>query len=491
MTRRWRAALGWTLLIAVGLGLRLVGVGQPPLDSHHIRQSDTASVARIMCRERLDPLHPRIHWAGPEAGTVESELPLYALITALGWRAGGGCDGFFWPRLLSTLWWALGGLALALWLRRRSDAPAWPFLLLYAFSPLAIVFSRNIQPDSMGVCLMLWAMLAAEHAGAARRRPVALATAMGSGLLLGLAIAATGKAVFWTPLPLALMFLRTDRLRWPLVILALACAAALPSVWFWHANVHLGAEGATFGLWGTSSHKWGQPAVWLDLGTWRYIVGTLLSHTLTPLGVALCAGGVVLLRAQPGLWPFAAGLGLGLGSIVAVTEGYRLHDYYQLSLVPFASVLAGAALVDGWRTLAEGPQSWRVRASACLALLVLALSVMLGASFVRRSLELDRRVATTAAQAGAHVGPGAAVVVVDRHPQTVLFAMDRRGWHRTAMSFEDIELFAHFDAQYLLLTSGSESWQDAELRELVHRTWPRIAHGQGWRLYQLGTARQH
>ena len=491
MTGRGASAIGWTLLLALGLGVRLIGLGQPPLDSHHIRQSDTASVARIMCRERLDPLHPRIHWAGPEAGTVESELPLYALVTALGWRLGGTCGEPGWPRLLSVLWWALGGLALALWVRGRRSGPLWPALLLYAFSPLAIVFSRNIQPDAMGICLLLWALVAAEAARAAERRVAALGAAAGAGLLLGLAIAATGKVVFWTPLLLLIIGLRASRLRWPAAVIAFLLATTLPAAWFWHANVHLGAEGATFGLWGPGAHKWGHLGVWSDLATWRYILGTLVSHTLTPLGAVLCAGGVVLLRRHPELWPFAGGLGIGLVSFVVVADGYRIHDYYQLTLVPFASVLVGAALVDGWRALARhgrSPATWGA-AAGVVALLV--LSVLLCAGFVRHSLQIDDRIVTMAHQVATHVAPDEAVIVVDRHPQTVLFAMDRRGWHRSTMSFDDVRRFPMYGAEYLLLTSGSDSWQDAELRELVHRSWPRVAHGAGWRLYEFGATPQH
>jgi len=491
MTRGARAAVGWALLIALGLGLRLIGVAHPPLDSHHIRQSDTAAVARIMCREQLDPLHPRIHWAGPEAGTVESELPLFALATAVLWRLAGTCDGFAWPRLLSVLWWALGGLALALWVRRRKTGPTVLALLLYTLSPLAIVFSRNIQPDAMGVCLMLWAMVTAEWARTSARWLGVLGAAVASGLLLALAVATTGKAVFWAPLPLLLLLLRPGGLRWPATAIALGCAALLPAAWFWHANVHLGAEGATFGLWGQGAHKWGYPGVWLDLDAWRYILGTLFSHTLTPLGAALAAGGIVLTKRCPGLWPFVVGVGLGLASFVAVTDAYRLHDYYQLSLIPFASVLAGAGLWEGWRALASRGRSVGAWAIATAALALLAFTILLGQAFVRHSLQIDERIELLARQVADHVAPGESVIVVDRHPQTVLFAMDRRGWHRSTMGFEDIRRFQWFGADYLLLTSGSDSWQDAELRELIQRSWSRAAHGPGWRLYAVGGARQH
>jgi len=142
----------WLLLLAVGLGVRLWGVTHAPLDGHHVRQTDTASMARIMCREGIDLFYPRIHWAGLGAGTVESELPLYAALTAASWRqANARCTcNPVWPRLLSVALWLLGGVALAWWARRRLNGPVWPALVLYTLSPLAVVFSRSIPARRAG-----------------------------------------------------------------------------------------------------------------------------------------------------------------------------------------------------------------------------------------------------------------------------------------------------------------------------------------------------
>ena len=51
------------MLVVAAIALRLPGLGNPPQDAHHVRQSDTASIARIMARDGVDLLHPRIGWA--------------------------------------------------------------------------------------------------------------------------------------------------------------------------------------------------------------------------------------------------------------------------------------------------------------------------------------------------------------------------------------------------------------------------------------------
>ncbi len=478
------AAVPWVLLIAVGLGLRLVAVDNPPLDAHHVRQSDTASIARVMCRESIDLLHPRIAWAGPSAGTVESELPLYAAMTALGWRVTGEGSGVYvWPRLLSVLWWALGGVALALWVRRRLDGPAWPALLLYTLSPLAIVFSRNVQPDAMGVALLLGALVTADLSRDVRRPGALMGLALAAGVLLAASVVASGKAVFWAPLVLALLLMRPDRWRVPAMTLALVVVLGISAAWLWHARVHLGAEGATFGFWGRGAHKWGSPGLWLDVGSWRYILGTLVTHTLTPVGLLLCGAGVALARRDREIAVFAAGLALGGLAMVVATEGFGIHDYYQLTLVPFASVLAGAGAAAAWRL--RTARGWQLYAALWLLGAAALGSGVLGARFVARSVQTDDRVARVIVEVGTVMPVRRSLVVVDRHPQTILHGLDRRGWHRNAVDAGELQRLRQYGADFLLITDTSVSHGDPALAEWVGPRWPAVARGNGWNLYRL------
>ncbi len=482
VTRRLLTALPWIALIATGLGLRLVAIDNRPLDAHHVRQSDTSSIARVMAREGVDLLHPRIAWAGAGAGTVESELPLYAAMVALSWRVfGEGPGAYAWPRLLSVLWWLIGGVALALWVRRRLPGPAWPALLLYTLSPLALVFSRNIQPDAMGVALMLWAMLAADRSREARGPAALLGLVVAAAALLGLAVAAAGKAVFWAPLVLVLVVLRADRWRLPAAALLVAVAAGIAAAWFWHARVHLGAEGATFGFWGYAAHKWGATATWLDIATWRYIIGTLVAHALTPAGVLLCAAGAILARRDRELAVFGGGLALGGLAMAVATEGFGLHDYYQLSLVPFASVLAGAALAAGWRARTDR----RVMAALALVGMATLVSVPVGARYVSRSLAQDARVARVIAEVGTVMPVQQSLVVLDWHPQTILHGLDRRGWHRGAADAAELRQLRTHGADFLLITDTSPSHGDPALADWVGGRWPAVARGNGWNLYRM------
>ena len=484
-TGRDRALL--LILVLGALLLRMPGLASPPTDIHHVRQSDTSSIARNFAREGIDLLRPRIDWAGPDAGTVESELPLYAGATGALWRMSGGTSPV-WPRGLSILAWLLGGLALLRLVRRRLDGPAWAYLALYFFSPLALAFSRTIQPDAMALCMLLWSLERADAAG--DREPHGLLSALVAGLLGGLAVASKGTLGFAAPLAVLLAVGRGGRGSLTRAAGLAAPLLLIPSAWYWHAHAHLGAEGATFGLWGVGAHKWGGPALWFDLGTWRALLGTLVTHTLTPVGLALAAVGVAISRRRPGLLPWGLGLVLGLVAMFVVAEGFRLHSYYQLLLVPFASVLVGAGALELRR---RGQEAGRGMAAALLAVVLAlgGLSALQGLTFARDALLRDSRIETAGLALSYVVPVGRALVVVDRHPQTLLYAIDRRGWHRSRVGYGDVMELEDFGAEFLLLTGTSPSWSDHGLLSALQDERPLVARSPGWLLFQLqrGVAR--
>ena len=472
------------LLIVIGLCLRMPGIGAPPLDAHHVRQADTASIARVMAREGVDLLHPRIGWAGSEAGTVESELPLYAAAVAVGWKLLDSEDGSVsaWPRLLSILAWLVGGLALAAILRRRlPQVPLWLPLLLYATSPLGILFSRAIQPDAAAIALLLLGLERADAASTRGDRGIRLALL--AGLLVGLAIACKGTLAFWLPL-LPIFAHRPDGPpRWALGG-AVLIAALIGGAWYMHAHLFLGADGASFKIWGASAGKWGTASVWLDPGTWRYLIGTGVSHTATVAGVVLAAAGVAEARRDPALRPWVIGVALGGVAMAAVTAGFRDHSYYQLPIVPFVSVLAGAGLAAVWRAF----PSWGRGTQASVAVggaLLAALAVYQGSLFLTEGRAADDRLSLVAASAAAVLPPGIATVVVDRHPQTLLYAMDQRGWHRQTLDLDELARLEFWGADALLITDTSPAWNDARFVRELREARPLVARGEGWNLLRL------
>ncbi|HCP48469.1 MAG TPA: hypothetical protein DIU15_20700 [Deltaproteobacteria bacterium] len=481
------SAVPLLVLLLLGVLLRLPSLAAPPLDSHHVRQADTASIARNMLRHGVDLLGPRIDWAGPEAGTVESEFPLYASGVALLWKLTGVTYVFDYrlPRLLSIAGWLLGGIALFRWVRRRLRGPPWLYLILYTLSPLAIVFSRNIQPDALAVGLLL---LALERADACDEQGRAgLGSAALSVVLGALAVACKGTLAFHALLIPALIVARSRRLFWALG--AGLVLIVLPAFWYWHAHFVLGAEGATFGIWGSKAHKWGSLAVWLDPMTWRAILGAFIVQTVSPIGVVLVILGARRAVGQPEMGPFALALVLGLVAAVTVAEGFRLHNYYQLMLVPFCSVLVGLGISDLLERLRAPALERRVRLAALATLAgVVLLSLLWGLSFVRSSLQLDDRIAMVSLGVQAVLPRNRSVIAVDVHPQSLLYSVDRRGWHRTRMDAREVRRLQGLGAEYFLVTNTSSTASDERVLGYLQVAGDPVAHGPGWSLHRLKSA---
>jgi len=474
----WRAAL--VVLVLVGLFLRAPALDAPPVDGHHVRQADTASMARIMAREGATLWTPRIGWAGPEAGPVESEFPLYQALVGTIWGAVGSEPPVV-PRLLSLLAWFLGGLALARLSRRAiPDVPLALTLGLYVLSPMGILLSRSIQPDALAVALLVGAWALVDGATEGRRPAEQL---IGGGLLLGLAIAVKAPVILWAP-PIALSAWRQRQdLPTPAKAVAVGLALVPPVVWYLHAHA-LGVDGASFKLWGADSGKWTTPAALTDTALWTRVAVGVVRELLTPVAGALLLVGAVLAR-RPTLTPAVLGVIIGVATPLLLLPGVATHGYYLLPMLPFASLVLGAGVAWLWRTLSGAGTPAGALVGAVVAIALVVVSVRGSASFLGWGYSRDARIETIAGAARQVLPPGTATIVVDRHPQTLLYALDQRGWHRDKVSERAIWQLRSWGGEALLLTNTSPTWDDDYVVRELLSTHPIVARGEGWTLLRL------
>jgi hypothetical protein len=467
MSRPWPRLLGvrWILVLALGVILRLPGLSSPPWDAHLIRQCDTANTARIMARDGIDLLAPRISWGGALGGTVESELPIYNAGVALGWmgRPDGAPLPWAWPRLLSLAAWVAAALLLVGWLRRCGRRDPWAELLLFAAAPLAVRAGRNVQPDMLGLALALIApALGADAASRGPGRRSVMVLGAGVGLALALSVKLTLLA--FTP---ALLWPWRRR---PLELLSVLALSGLGAAcWYLHAH-GLAIGGVSFGIWGSGAGKWGGPELWGDLATWRAVVGPALARNVPPLAVVLALPTLVAAARREPLDDAAGSSVLAvLGAallVVAATPGVALHDYYLLPLVPFASVAAadGVPRAAAYWTHRAGSRRFVLGVGLGFAILATAfLLVRDGWSWLRLDLRTPRIAQWV--QPYLPAGPG---VVVDEHGSCLAFALDRPGWRREVPEASDLDARVREGATWVLVTSHvSGGSLPSSLRESV------------------------
>lgn len=145
------------LLFVTALGIRLYGINEPPLEFHSTRQYRSLIIARAYYFDGSSSIP---EWKRQVAAASKQkqgilEPPLMEFLVSLGYRLLG--EEHFWlPRLLSSLFWLIGGGFLYLMGRKIADPNVALFATaFYLFVPFGVVASRSFQPDPLMVTLLL------------------------------------------------------------------------------------------------------------------------------------------------------------------------------------------------------------------------------------------------------------------------------------------------------------------------------------------------
>ena len=336
------------ILLAGALLLRVSGINQPSVEQ---RETQSALLARGWYLGDASGLPAWKQGVLHElrASVKPIEPPILDYITSLEFRLTG--ENFWFPRLLSSLLWVLGGVFLYLIASRLTTrAGALVALALYLTWPYAVWLSRHFMPDAMMVSGLLAAALTVIRyweQPSPRRLIVAgavscLATAIKPGVaFLFLVALFASQAVSRRQLVASLA-----RGRLPLFALLTAAAAVGYYVWGTYFSDFISPTADVARVtpdFVVTSQFW--------KGWWE-MVSYLLRYpqpqallALVPISAGLA--GIALARGTAR----AVLVGLSLGYVAfALTFSTYIHTnpYYSLQLIPILSlaigVLAGSVL---------------------------------------------------------------------------------------------------------------------------------------------------
>jgi len=355
--RAWAVALA--LVCLLGLGVRLVDLTDPPLDFHATRQLRSAIIARSVFYRLESGADPAVvEKAANLAKLEEYEPPL--LETLAGFIDHLlGAENFWVGRALNSLFWVLGGLALAAFARRfAGPAAVLAGLCFYLFLPFSVTASRSFQPDPWMVTWILFAALALYRWMEAPSWKWALA----AGLLSGMAVLVKAFAVFfiaglWVGAVLGgrgwRQLLRSAQ---PWVIGLLAAAPAL--LVYLVSNPE--RSGSFFSFWVVSLsgliRTSGFYADWLAM--LKGLMG-LVTVATALLGALLAERKARALLT--GLWAGYALFGL------VFPYQYITHEYYHLALIPLAALSLVPLLDLVFQRLKSEALFWRLAAAGVVA----------------------------------------------------------------------------------------------------------------------------
>lgn len=349
---RYHAIVLITLVVA--LSIRLVNLGQPLLERHAFRQTQTAYPALLFHEHGINLLHPLLPVLGPPF-EVPLEFPLFQALGSLVMDLGVPPDPAM--RLTGTL--CFFATALLLWGlvgRLAGQGAALAALLFFLFSPHGIAWGRTSMIEYLataGAIGYVWAGVVWRE----ERRPILWAVAILAGSVAMLVKITTG--LFYV-LPL-LAYAETRESggfgNWvrrrcdPALVVMVALPLAAAVLWTRHADAIKAAHEAT--AWFTSANikVWNfgtlaqrlDPSAWLKIGARLalYVVG------LPFLAVLPFSAAAAFRSRQPIFWAAMA-----LAAFLPIATFFNLywvHDYYLAAVSPAIATILGIGAARLWK----------------------------------------------------------------------------------------------------------------------------------------------
>ena len=341
---RWAGALAAAYVIGV-----LPSLGQPLLETHAHRQTQTAYTAVLYAERGVDLLRPPLPILGPP-GSIPQELPLFQ-------AAGAGLIALGLPddtAMRTVGLAAFIGCAALVWLlalRFMSEAAALVALGAFLFNGHAWLYGRTALIEYLAVGGSIGFLLFATR-WMDRRRPGDWVMALVGGLI-GVLVKITTGGFYLFP---ALLW-RSREGKWGFQIASTWALVILPIVgglaWSaWAQSVREETPSAVF-LSMDNQLAWffGTLGQRFDPGAWRVPLVALLALT----GFGLVAWGpMAVARARAGTQPafILALLGLVVVMPLLLFNLYAVHDYYWAAVAPILAIGIGLGvdwLRAGWR----------------------------------------------------------------------------------------------------------------------------------------------
>ncbi len=342
---RERVAVLAVLLVGFLVRIPTLGI---PLDefAHPFRQTQTAYVALLFHQQGIDLFHAQLPVLGPP-WEIPLEFPLFQALASLVMDVGVAPDLALRLTALACFF-VTAALLWALVRRIASPVAAFAALVLFVFSPFALVWSRAELIEYLATAAALgWLLVGMRWRDRGGAAWWVLAVSLGCVALL----VKVTTGVFWI-LPL-LAYRPVGGETWRSLIStprrALAWAAVLfvpfAVAYAWTAYADSIKAATPLTAWLTSSQlvEWnfGTIAQRLDPNTWFTILARAGTEFGGPLAALFVVGVLAIARAKRQRLLWVAVLGTATLPILVFFNLYWIHDYYLIAVSP------GIAMVQG------------------------------------------------------------------------------------------------------------------------------------------------
>ena len=410
--------------LSLGFMARAATIHSPLFDFHSWRQADTATISRNFVRENFNPLYPQIDARGALAnGYVETGFEIHAFAVAALAKVVG-----FSPqlgRLLNAALFPFAALLLFRFVRTRYGTDvALVAMCVYALGlPLSLYMDRAFMNEAILTLLSIVCLRSAQQycAGAGVGHLAALVLAAATIAIVKptyLLVYAPVFGLFWERFGAAALA------RWELWLSAVV-SAACGVLWFWHAHALAQATGLSFGL----SDKLINTDILMSAEYWIKIVRRLFADILGPVGFVAAIAGLIFALQRRKIAELLGFLAFDAYLFIVVGGNFH-HNYYQLPIVPVATVLIALAIVETASRVAHR-RGWRrdQMVTWCAGIVWLAIMGAFARSVSAHNwYELDAARVTLCEDVRPHLYATDRVVFVNDRSPDVLFCLDRKGW---------------------------------------------------------------
>jgi Dolichyl-phosphate-mannose-protein mannosyltransferase len=490
-TRRLGAELGGVaLLLLAALLVRVPTLGQPLLEAHGFRQTQTAYTALLFKNEGISLLHPKLPVLG-DPFEVPFEFPAFQLLASIVMRLGMEPDTAM--RVTALACFLLTGVLLYGFVRRfagRSAAVA--TLVVFLFSSFAMLWSRASMIEYLATAAAVayvWAAIEWRE----RRRGILAVAAVAFGALACLVKITTGAIYL---LPVLFYVSGSDRagLRGfvkarldPLLAVVVLVPLAAGLAWTRHADAIKDDNPLTRWLTSDALRAWnfGTFDQRLDLANWLEVANRIILHQLGLIMIFVLLVGV-LQRRNRSLW-----LGWAASGVAGIALFFNLHvvhDYYQAAITPVTAVLVGV----GFSALFHArPMNRYAHPAAVLAVIgmVVGAALALDSEYWRRSwrsIDPDDSRLVLARSITAHSDPDQPVAVLGFDWSPIVLYYARRKGTMFSSGVSRAETLAALDSSYQLVAISSDEPPASRAEVLAHwRTASRVGEG----VYRVGGIR--
>jgi 4-amino-4-deoxy-L-arabinose transferase-like glycosyltransferase len=479
--RAGRERLVLPAILVLAALLRLYHLGGPVLDGMSVKQVYMANKARAIARPPFNLLRNDFDFLMDDGSreVLTEEAPLYTGLVAAAYSAFGEWSGFgqAWSILASVVALsAFYGL-----IRREFDARvAGVATLLFAICPLFIFYGRAFQADaSMLACMLVTCLSYRRYLDGEGTRWLVLAAVVGA---IGAVFKFYGLMVL---VPLAFMAYRARGWRsWFTRETILTCGVVVTPVLAWTILVFTRTPNpANAGRY----FLWQMPELLAKPATYVRFFDRFAYKSCGPItGILIAIGTWAVATRRARIGPILGWTVTGVLFFFIMAPLIRRHDYYELMLLPAASVWAAL----GWQALVGINPS---RGVARLGLAVLLAAVVIHSPLViRGQFEMDEGLLVIAERVQELCAPGERFVIAGPVDGVdTIHASMREGWawHDRPLASnwrQQVRHYRELGARYLVVYDNEEMTPEqlAQYLALVQdlplvesRSGPWLTHG--------------